>query len=156
MSRVIKIQRDAGFTFPELLVVLAIVSLLAILALPVVSRPPQQAVLKATTTTLASQLRLARADAIRNNADRVLTFDTAKRTHWVPGVAGIKKIPNSISVKFRTLERERVTGSQANVRFYPDGSTTGGQFALASGSDRAKITIDWMTGHVGIRYGNRN
>jgi general secretion pathway protein H len=34
------------------------------------------------------------------------------------------------------------------VAFYPDGSSTGGNLLLASGSRRWRIDIGWLTGSV--------
>lgn len=149
-------NHNAGFTVAELLIAILIVSLMAILVLPVTRGPPAKATLHSTATTLAGQLRLARADAIRKNKDQVLAFDTTRRTFHVPGVTTRKKIPDSVALRFETLQKERINPTQGQIRFHPDGSATGGRFVLKTGQQSARVTVDWMTGHVGMRYAEQN
>ena len=36
------------------------------------------------------------------------------------------------------------------IRFYPDGSSTGGRITVASGERKYLVDVDWLTGRVSI------
>jgi general secretion pathway protein H len=37
-----------------------------------------------------------------------------------------------------------------SIRFFPDGSSTGGSISLASGRETHTVVVDWLTGRVRI------
>ena len=36
------------------------------------------------------------------------------------------------------------------IRFYPDGSSTGGRITVSSGERKFLVDVDWLTGRVSI------
>ncbi|MEX2616564.1 MAG: hypothetical protein WD767_10745 [Alphaproteobacteria bacterium] len=59
-----------------------------------------------------------------------------------------------------TAQQEAVTGRLGAIRFYPDGSATGGHLTLArmAGGDNVaattgpaiRVSVDWLTGRVDV------
>ena len=141
---------DDGFTLLELLVVLGILALAGTLALPLVNRPVGDVTLVATAKNLANAMRLARASAIRDNAERTLTIDLARRQFWVDGVTGASPIASGIAVDVVTLQKEQLSARQGRMRFFVDGSATGGNVVLRAGRRTVSIELDWMTGHASL------
>lgn len=141
---------DHGFTLLEMLVVLGILALAGALAMPLVNRPVGDATLIATAKKLANEMRLARASAIRDNAERTLTIDLARRRFWVDGVTGASPIAPGIAVDLVTLQKEQLSARQGRLRFFVDGSATGGNVVLRAGRRTVSIELDWMTGHASL------
>ena len=144
---------EAGFTLLELIVVLVIISLASVFAAPLLSRPAGDGVLLATAQKLADEMRLARASAIRDNAERTLTIDLARRRFWVDGVTRASPIANGIGIDFVTLRKEQLSARQGRLRFFVDGSSTGGNVILKSARRTVSVDLDWMTGHVSVKRG---
>jgi general secretion pathway protein H len=144
---------EAGFTLLELMIVLGILAVVAAVAMPLLHRPAGDATLMATARQIASFMRVARATAIRDNADRLLTLDLERRRFWVGGVTAPAPIARGIAVDLVTLEKELVAGGQGGMRFHPDGSASGGQVVLTASGRRVTVELDWMIGHANIRRG---
>ncbi len=141
---------QAGFTLLEMLIVLCIIAVAGVLAMPLATRPAGDATLMATARKLANDMRMARASAIRDNAERTLTIDLARRRFWVNGVTGASPIANGIAVDFVTVRAEQISGRQGRLRFFVDGSATGGNVILKGGGRIVTVKVDWMTGHASV------
>ena len=141
---------EAGFTLLELLLVLAIMALVAAFAMPLATRPAGDATLVATARKLANDMRMARAAAIRDNTERTLTLDLAQRRFWVDGLTGASPIASGIAVDFVTVQSERLSARKGRLRFFVDGSATGGNVVLRSGGRTVTVKLDWMTGHASV------
>jgi general secretion pathway protein H len=144
---------EAGFTLLELIVVLVILSLASVFAAPLLTRPAGDARLLATAQKIADEMRLARASAIRDNAERTLTIDLARRRFWVDGVTRASPIAQGIAVDFVTLRQEQSSAREGRLRFFVDGSATGGNVVLSAAGRSVHVDLDWMTGHVSVSRG---
>jgi general secretion pathway protein H len=142
---------ESGFTLLELLLVLGIMAVASAIALPMLSRPAGDATLVATARKIVSQMRMARAAAIRDNRERTLTIDLARRRFWVDGVTAASSINHGIVVDFVTLEKELLSDKKGRLRFHVNGSSTGGNVLLSSAGRTVSIELDWMTGHASIK-----
>jgi general secretion pathway protein H len=149
-SRCAQSSPDAGFTLLELLIVLAVMALAVGLAMPLATRPAGDAALTATARKLAADMRMARASAIRDNTERTLTIDLARRRFWVDGLTGASAIAGGIAVDVVTVRAEQRSARQGRLRFFPDGSATGGTVALTGAGRRVTVKLDWMTGHASV------
>jgi general secretion pathway protein H len=134
----------SGFSLIEMLAALAIVALAAALAMPLALRPSDALRLDAAAQELVAALRLTRAAAIVHNADAALTIDVARRTFESPAVPA-RPLPADLAVKLKIAEPERAP-SQGGFRFFPDGSSTGGDMVLALRGRETKICVDWLSG----------
>ncbi|HTV46465.1 MAG TPA: GspH/FimT family pseudopilin [Stellaceae bacterium] len=138
-----------GFTLIELLVVLAVIGFS--LALFVGYRAPwsRSLGLHGTAAELASELRLARSQAIADNRPVALALDLAGHRYRV-GNALPQPLPASLSIGLLTVDGEKRNASAGDIRFNPDGSSTGGRITLADGSHRVAVGVDWLTGRVTV------
>lgn len=140
-------HHSAGFTLVEMLVVLAILALGASLALPALRPPPDDLRLEAAARTLASALRLSRTGAIAGNAEIVLTIDADRRRFESTAVpAG--RIDPDISIDMVLAAPERRGRSTGAIRFFADGTCSGGDIVLTLGARRARILVNWLTGQA--------
>jgi general secretion pathway protein H len=139
----------SGFTLIEVIVTLAILGLALVLVAGY--KPPWSSGLglKGTASELASGLRLARSEAITSN--RPVAFDLDVTGHIYRVGAGAKRrLPANISIELLTISGETRVPNVGDIRFNPDGSSTGGRIALADGTRRVAVGVDWLTGRVSV------
>ncbi len=140
--------RPGGFTLIELIVVLAIAGLLVALVPPLFSKVLSGVELRATARELAAALRYARGRAVLQQRDALLTLDTERRRYRVSGRKGLGRIDRGIELKMVAARSQQTGRDRASIRFFPDGSNTGGQITLSDGGSRYVIDVNWLTGRV--------
>src|SRR5712691_10392960 len=150
--------RDAtaasGFTLIELLIVLTILGL----ALAVVAghgAPVRSGLdLRGAAAAMASGLRLARSEAIVRN--QPVTFDLDLAGHrFRSGSGKVRQLPPRLAIEFLTIAGERRKGATGDIRFNPDGSSSGGRISIADGGYTMMIGVDWLTGRVSVADASR-
>lgn len=138
----------AGFTLLELLVVLALATLLIVLVPPLVSSAIPGVELKASARRVAAALRLAREEAIRSGHDAAFTMDLEHRTFRVDGGYRPVTLSDRLDLKLEAAETEMYEGRVGSVRFFPDGSSTGGRIILARDDRGYQVGVQWLTGRI--------
>ena len=143
------VDREGGFTLIELLVVLAVLGLA--LALIAGYKPPwsRGLGLKATAAELAAGLLLARSEAIVSNRPVAFDLDLIGHRYRI-GSATPRRLPADLSLELLTISGEVLNGREGDIRFNPDGSSTGGRISLADGRRRIGVGVDWLTGRVSV------
>jgi general secretion pathway protein H len=140
-------KRGNGFTLIELLVVLCILGLLVASVPSGLSASLPALRLRAATRILADDLRAARRAALlqeheatlRLMPDRYVSSDGG-RSQLLP--AGTQLTLADVAVG---------PGAQADrIRFFADGSSTGGRLELRLGQRHSAIAIDWLTGRINV------
>jgi general secretion pathway protein H len=146
------IPRAAGFTLVEMLVVIAILGLIAAITVPAVSTPSDAVRLRAVTSEVIAALRMTRAAAITAHRDMALVLDLDARTLQSPALPQ-KRLPTELGAKMVIAEPERISPSRGAFRFFPDGSSTGGDIHLHLAGRETRICVSWLTGQA--REGDR-
>jgi len=141
------IAANAGFTLIEALVVIAVLSLIAALATPLLNRPPSQVQLKADATRMAAALRVTRAAAMAQNREMLFLIDAARRTYASPVISASRIDPRT-SIDMALSESERQSAIVGGIRFLPSGGSTGGDIRLRLSRAEAHVRVIWATGHV--------
>ena len=141
--------RAGGFTLIELLVSLAILGLA--LSLIADYKPPwsRGLGLQATAGELAAGLRLARSEAILSNRPVMFDLDLIGHRYRI-GTGTPRGLPADLSLELLTISGEALNGREGDIRFNPDGSSTGGRISLADGRRRIGVGVDWLTGRVSV------
>jgi general secretion pathway protein H len=142
--------RPRGFTILELLVVLVIGAIAYSLVLGVPFRGASFADLKAAARTLASGLRQAQSTAMATRRDALLTIDLETREFQVTGSEATRNLPKDLEISLYTAQQEVSSEKKGAIRFYPDGSSTGGRITLAVKERKYLVDVDWLTGRVSI------
>lgn len=142
--------RHRGFTLIELLVVLVIIGLAYSLVPPLFSSGVSGAELKAATRQLAAGLRKARSDAITRRTDVALALDVEQRKFNITSDSRMYSLSRKVDVNLQTAQSELFSGQTGAIRFFPDGSSTGGRVTLTAGNLKYQVDVDWMTGRVAI------
>jgi len=142
-------SRAAGFTLLELIVTLTILGLA--LALIVGYKPPWSSALglRGTAAELASGLRLARSEAILRNQSIAFEIDLAGHRYRV-GSGAVRQLPAQLKIALLTVTGEQHYAAQGDIRFNPDGSSTGGRITVADGARSMAVGVDWLSGRVSV------
>ena len=143
-------SRSGGFTLIELLAVLFIGALIYAVVLGVPMRGTSMADLKAAARSVASGLRQAQSIAMATRRDALLTVDLDSREFQVSGHEGARALPKDLEISLYTAQTEVASERRGSIRFYPDGSSTGGRITLAAGERKYLVDVDWLTGRVSI------
>jgi general secretion pathway protein H len=138
----------AGFTLIELLVALGILALVLAIALPLLPGAADKMALRTAASEVAAGLREARTLALATGRSAAFTLDTARHLYRAGDRAAWRTLPASVATDLYTATRERIDDVSGDIRFFPDGSSTGGAIRLAQGKAVDEIRIDWLTGRV--------
>jgi len=142
------LRLNKGFTLLELIVVLFIV-VLGFSAIGInLSSGNDSAELKVTARDIVSALRYARGQALISHQEITLTLNLAKNSYTVSSRDKVYSIPKAIKVTVVTAQSELNGEGLGNIRFFADGSSTGGRITLARGNASWQIDINWLTGQI--------
>jgi len=139
-----------GFTLLELLVVLALAGLLLTLAPPLITGLMPGVETKGAARQLVAALRHSRSHAITSAEDALLLMDLQEKQYRVSGRERVYTLPEAATVEMVTASSERQGERLAAIRFFPDGSSTGGRITLRYATDVYRVDVDWFTGRVRI------
>ncbi len=138
-----------GFTLIELLAVLFILALTAAVVVP--SLGGGGAIeLESAARSIAAGLRHTRNRALNDNRSATLDLDVVKHEFRLPGEQRVRKLPERIDIVLFTARSEQQSAQRGAIRFFPDGSSTGGRITLSTDSMRYLVNVDWLTGKVSV------
>lgn len=141
-----------GFTLIELLVVLAIVAIVTVFATPLAFNAMPGLALKSAAREVAAALRTSRGRAIAGNREVAFTLDVDSRRFAVSGRGTMRgTLAEDLDISFTTARSELADETTGVIRFFPDGSSTGGRISLARGEREYHVDVDWLTGRISVR-----
>jgi len=146
-------RRARGFTLLEVLLVLVIAASAYALVVRFTGAGVSGAELKSAARAVAAGLRDARGTAIASQASAAMLVDLDKRTLEVTGAAKPRQLSERLELKLYTAQSEVIDERRGAIRFYPDGSSTGGRVTVAAGERKLLVDVDWLTGRVSIKEG---
>ncbi len=147
---------NKGFTLLELLVVLFIMVIGFTVVGINISTGENSTAIKAATRDMASALRYTRGQALLSHQEATLSIDLSENNYSVSNRAEAYSIPKSIDLTVVTAQNELRSDSTANIRFFPDGSSTGGKITLEQGKTAWEININWLTGQINLNDTHAN
>lgn len=145
-------RSEAGATLIELLVVIGLVALVTALAVPSIRGSAAGLTLRAVAHQIAADMRTARAAAQRSNVEQQVEIDVARYQYQAEGGTGTHRLPSSLAVTVVVPDVERQGPAAARIRFFPDGSSTGGRVVLSDARRKAEVAVDWLSGDVRVRW----
>ncbi len=142
--------RSAGFTLLELLVVLGVMALVYAIALPKIGAGSPGVELKGAARQLAAGLRRARSQAVTQKQEAALTVDVEQHRFTLSGDARSYRLAPKLDISLFTAQSELLREKVGAIRFYPDGSSTGGRITVGLGDNKFHVNVDWLTGQIAV------
>ena len=139
------LQRDDGFPILELLVVIAIMAMALSLAQPLIGKTADRLRLESAQSALLNALKTTRAAAIVQGTEASLLIDLNARTFRSPAVS-TAILPAKVELAAKVAGLDATDRSHVEIRFYPDGSSTGGDLTLKLEDRIARLCVHWLTG----------
>ena len=146
----IRSRAAAGFTLLELLVVLVLMALVYTVGLPMVSSGMPGTELKGAARQLAAGLRKARSQAVTQKQEAALTVDVEQHRFDVTGDKRSYALPAKLEISLFTAQSELLRDKVGSIRFFPDGSSTGGRITVSQADRKYHVNVDWLTGQVAV------
>ncbi|MGV6808346.1 MAG: GspH/FimT family pseudopilin [bacterium] len=139
-----------GFSLLELMIVLVLGAMLTGVVATSLSKGP---VLRKNARDVVSSLRHARSLAIMQQQDAVWRMNIEQKKFWIQSIKQqrSRQLDESIETKVLTAESEVSSQSEAGIRFFPDGSSTGGKVELSYKEQHYQINVEWISGRVTLQ-----
>lgn len=137
-----------GFTLIELLVSLALVGMLLSVIPPLFTGSVSGAETHATARDLSLALRQMRGSAIAQARETTLTLDLENGYYSLSNGNKPIRLNPGLDFELFTAESEVSQPQQGSIRFYPDGSSTGGKIKVSDARRAYTINVDWLTGKI--------
>ena len=101
-----------------------------------------------TARRIADELRRAQREAVHDGIETRFVLDVEQRHFSAGRTQEVVQIDPSISVSFLTAKSEAIDEHTGQIRFFPDGTSSGGQIRLIYERDQAEVAIRWWDGRV--------
>jgi general secretion pathway protein H len=142
-------RRSTGLTLIEVVLALTIAALVTAVAVPAVGGALDRVRANGATRDLVVALKTTRREARASGADALFTLDVSARVYRIAGGHDRSvNPPDGATLTLLTAESERLTEMAGTIRFFPDGSSTGGTITLTHRGREQRVEVDWLTGHV--------
>jgi len=142
-------RTQRGFTLIEIIAVMVLLTIIATVVAMSFSKSMSSAKIEAASRDLVAALRYTRGQAIVKGEQKTLDVDLEDMSYQAPGKAAVK-FPDKIEVKLLTAQNELIHEKAGRIRFYPDGSSTGGHISIIAGAREWRVNVGWLTGEVDL------
>jgi general secretion pathway protein H len=141
--------RCQGFTLIELMLVLVLMAMLFSLTPPLLHKAFPSLKLKAATRDLAQEIRYIQQTAIMTGVESQISFQIEANQYQSDLVnqGEVRHLPEGIHF---SAAQTRDYQEAVILRFYPDGSSSGGLIRLSTETQGLVISVDWFTSRVQI------
>lgn len=137
-----------GFTLIELLLVIVIVAMAAAIAAPQIGSGNQTAKLNSAVRDVSSAFRFARGQALTHHKEISVIFNLQNNSYQITDKNKLFYLASAIEITLNVAQSQIISEDEGGVRFFSDGSSTGGQIILEIEQDKRQIDINWLTGQV--------
>lgn len=104
--------------------------------------------LQGAARDLVSALRYAHGHALMSHMETTVDIDLNENSYTLSNRDKVYTIPESIEVTLVTAQSQLTGDQQGSIRFFADGSSTGGRITLERGEAKWQIDINWLTGQI--------
>jgi general secretion pathway protein H len=143
------VRRARGFTLLEMLAVILLIGIAAAAVSISVTQGLASARINAASSELAAALRATRAQAIVRGQDQNFDLDTRANTYRDVKQHDVR-LPKGLRLSITSAKEDQPNDHTGRIRFFPDGSSTGGRITLQSGRREWHVNVSWLTGSVAV------
>ena len=149
-------NRHSGFSLIEIMAVMILMVLILAMVGVSFSRGISAAEVRSAGRDLMAAVRVTRGEAIIRREEQRLVFNLEENYYRI-AARGDKRIdlPDGMKLGLRTARGEVDSETEAAIRFFPDGSSTGGRVFLSAGERLWVVEVAWLTGEASLREGEQ-
>ncbi len=141
--------RSRGFTLLEMLAVILLIGIAAAAVAVSVSQGLASARVAAASGELAAALRATRTQAIVHGNEHTFEVDTRANTYRADDGKTVR-LPSGMRIGMTSAKEDQVNATTGRIRFFPDGSSTGGRITLQRERRQWRVNVSWLTGAVSV------
>lgn len=138
-----------GFSLVELMAVLVLMGLMLGLVGNSIYKGLDAVKIRRASKEVAAALRYTRGQAIVAREERYLEINIEERSYRAPGGEPVV-LPEGVDVTVKTALSDILDESTGRIRFFPDGSSTGGRMTLTAGDREWVLNVAWLTGEIDL------
>lgn len=135
-----------GFTLLELLLVLGLIALIGGMTVGLLGVGKSGRQLREAVHTVSTELKYTRTRALMTGTPQRFSMDLDQRTWTAADHHGT--LPRTLQVAFNAVREEQSRSREAAIKFFPDGSATGGRVSLRTQGVGWRVDVRWLTGEV--------
>jgi general secretion pathway protein H len=140
-----KFSSEKGFTLAEILVVIILLALAGSLVFTSVGKSMADKQNKAFARDMVSLCKKARRMAVDAGVPTGLNISSTNRRCWIDNSSKSLGIPSQMLIEGKGIPQ--LNEALYTIRFYPDGSSDGGELTLSvSGQTVYAFRVDMLTG----------
>ncbi|MEO6296207.1 MAG: GspH/FimT family pseudopilin [Dokdonella sp.] len=141
--------RTQGFTLIEMIAVIVLLAIATTVVTFSFSKSLQSARIRGASRDLVAALRYTRGQAIVKGQQEVLVLNLEDNSYSAPGKS-VAKLPKDMILRLTTAEQEQTGANAGGIRFFADGSSTGGHISVLQGKREWRINVAWLTGDIAL------
>ncbi|TBR37288.1 MULTISPECIES: GspH/FimT family pseudopilin [Dyella] len=138
-----------GFTLLEILVVILLIGIAAAAVSVSVTQGLASARVNAASGEMAAALRATRARAIVSGQAQVFEVDTVHHVYRGADKRDVR-LPQGMKLSITSAKEDQPNATTGRIRFFPDGSSTGGHITLQRERRQWLVNVSWLTGAVSV------
>lgn len=146
-------NRQTGFTLLEVIVVMVMIAVLMGFFASGMTKSLKKAKIRAVSKNLVSAMRYTRGQAVVKHKEKTITFNVKDKTYKAPRKK-LMQIPEGVDINVYTADSEIADEDTGAIRFFSDGSSTGGWVKLTHKNKTWKINVNWLTGEISMVEGS--
>ena len=108
--------------------------------------------LNAAAQQVAAALRDTRTRAMATSKPQWFTVDLRRHTYFAPG-RDPRAFPSGTTVQMTSAAEDTTQSGVTRIRYFPDGSSSGGHLVLHEAHRSLRVAVDWLTGAVTVNEG---
>lgn len=149
-------SRHSGFSLIEIMAVMILMALILAMVGVSFSRGISAAEVRSAGRDLMAAVRVTRGEAIIRREEQRLIFNLEENYYRIPARDNKRvDLPDGMKLGLRTARGEIDSETEAAIRFFPDGSSTGGRVFLTAGERLWVVEVAWLTGEASLREGEQ-
>jgi general secretion pathway protein H len=75
-------------------------------------------------------------------------MDVDERTYRISTRKKVHQLASDLDLTVETAQTEINGEGKAGIRFFPDGSSSGGRVEIKSGERKRYVDVNWLTGQI--------
>lgn len=141
----------SGFSLLEMLCVVLLIGVMATMTAVSVQRGLGGARAQSAAGELAAALRRARLQAVVGGRITDFRLDPARASYRIgDAVPVVLSGDLHLGMRYAREAVEPAATEAGGIRFFPDGSSSGGRITLRQGRRQWRLDVSWLTGAVAI------